>query len=255
MRSAPRWLPVALAVPLCALFVGLGIWQLQQLSERRSDNEQREAAMAMPEYDLNSAGFPAASDVAGRRVVASGVWAPEHEIVVRGQAYLGTPGVTVLTPLVLDPDRALLVQRGWLPAADGLSADLGGAAPPGQAQPATIHGLALPGQIPSAIPVRRIRFSDGERPVLGTVDLAAADTLIPFDLAGFYVQVLPAEDGDRASGQPVPLPPPELTDGPHALYAFQWFGFAAIALAAAVFLPIAGRAGGAEPDVAAPGSR
>ncbi|MCL7962647.1 MAG: hypothetical protein M8860_07335, partial [marine benthic group bacterium] len=44
-----------------------------------------------------------------------------------------------------------------------------------------------------------------------------------------------------APGQPLPLPPPPLTDGPHALYAFQWFGFAAIALAAAFLLPKAAR--------------
>ncbi len=251
MSTPRRWLPLVIALPLATLFVTLGIWQLRRLSERRAENAAREAAMALPEITVaaeRTGETPAAADVAGRQVAATGTWAPEHELVVRGQAYLGTPGVIVLTPLVIDSARAIIVQRGWLPAADGLSADLSHAALPADGGPVTVHGLARAGQIRSTIPVRRVRYADSERPVLGTVDLAAADSLVPHELADFYLQVLPGEDVARMDGAPVPLPAPELTDGPHALYAIQWFGFAAIALAGAIFLPIAARSRPVLPD-------
>ena len=245
MKSARTWLPFALALPLFALFASLGAWQLQRLGERRAANQLREAALRLPVVELpfTGTGDTLPHDaIVGRRVSLTGHWAPEQELVVRGQAYLGTPGVYVLTPLVVDAGRAVLVLRGWLPAADGLSADLLGAVPVTTRIPVTVRGLARASQNPVPIPIRHVNYADLERPVLGNIDLAAADSLIPLELTNFVVQALPdGQARDGSSGLPVPVPAPVLNDGPHALYAFQWFGFAAIALAGAFFLPRAAR--------------
>ena len=245
MKSARTWLPFALALPLFALFAALGVWQLQRLGDRRAANQVREAALRLPVVELpftGSADSLPHDAIVGRRVSLTGRWAPEQELVVRGQAYLGTPGVYVLTPLVVDAGQAILVLRGWLPAADGLSADLPGAVPVTTRVPVFVRGLARAGQNPVPIPIRTVSYADLERPVLGNIDLAAADSLIPLGLADFVVQTLPDGQGrDGSSGMPVPIPAPALNDGPHALYAFQWFGFAAIALAGAFFLPRAAR--------------
>jgi surfeit locus 1 family protein len=246
MSSIARWLPFAIGLPLAGLFLGLGAWQVARLGERREANEAFASRFALPplELGLEQAGDLRESPVpAGRRVEATGRWAPEGELVVRGQAYLGTPGVTVLTPLVTDAGLALLVLRGWLPAADGLAADLPLASLDDSGQSVTVEGLALDGQSPSGLPIREAAYPDRVRPVLGTIDIAAADSLLPWSLAPFYVQLIP-DSATRTTlppGQPLPLPPPPLTDGPHALYAFQWFGFAAISLAAAFLLPKASR--------------
>lgn len=245
MTSFHRWLPLAIALPLFALFASLGVWQLQRLGDRRAANQVREAALRLPVVEMP---FTGTGDIlphdaiVGRRVSLTGHWVPEQELVVRGQAYLGTPGVYVLTPLVLDAGQAVLVLRGWLPAADGLSADLPGAVPVTTRVPVTVRGLARASQNPVSIPIRTVSYADLERPVLGNIDLAAADSLIPLELADFVVQTLPdGQTRDGSSGMPVPVPAPALNDGPHALYAFQWFGFAAIALAGAFFLPRAAR--------------
>jgi len=246
MKATRTWLPFALALPLFALFASLGVWQLQRLGERRADNEVREAALQLPVIELPASEPPETDSgdaIVGRRVRVTGTWAPEQELVVRGHAYLGTPGVYVLTPLVVEPGQAILVLRGWLPAADGLSADLPGAVPINTRDPVTVRGLARVGQHPVPIPVRSVNYADRTRPVLGNIDLLAADSLLPLELANFVVQVLPNEQSSEdRSGMPVPIPAPELNDGPHALYAFQWFGFALIALAGAIFLPRAARA-------------
>lgn len=242
MASSNRWLPFLIALPLAALFAALGTWQLQRLGDRRASNEVLASKFDQPVLALplvNGGGAPDAEDIAGRRVRIEGRWAPEGELVVRGQAWLGTPGVTVLTPLLIDSVHAVLVLRGWLPAADGLAADLPAAAIATPGSPARIEGLALRGQAPSGLPVRDAVYPDRVRPALGTVDLAAADSLLAWQVADFYVQPLP-DSGAQAEappGSPRPLPRPPLNDGPHALYAFQWFGFAAIALAGAFLLP------------------
>jgi surfeit locus 1 family protein len=247
MKSTRVWLPFAIALPLFALFAALGVWQLQRLGERRAENRLREAALQLPVVELpasDSLETAGGDAIVGRRVRVTGMWAPEQELVVRGHAYLGTPGVYVLTPLVVEPGRAVLVLRGWLPAADGLSADLAGAVPIATGDAVTVRGLARAGQNPVRVPVRNVNYPDRTRPVLGNIDLAAADSLIPLHLAEFVVQVLPdGYSSDGPPGLPTPLPAPELNDGPHALYAFQWFGFALIALAGAIFLPRAARAG------------
>jgi len=245
MKSVRSWLPFALALPLFALFSALGVWQLQRLGERRAANRSSEAALQLPVVELPAKGAEEAlppDNIVGRRVSLSGRWASEQELVVRGQAYLGTPGVYVLTPLVMEGGPAVLVLRGWLPAADGLSADLPRAIPDADRNPVTVAGFARAGQNPVSIPIRIVAYADRERPVLGNIDLAAADSLVALDLAGFVVQTLPDDQSsDRSSGLPVPIQAPVLNDGPHALYAFQWFGFAVIALAGAIFLPRAAR--------------
>ncbi|MCL7980462.1 MAG: SURF1 family protein [marine benthic group bacterium] len=246
MRSVSRWLPFAIALPLFGLFSALGVWQLQRLGERRAANESLNARFARPVVDLVEdyvRDTASASGLTGRRVRVTGQWAPDGELVVRGQFFMGTPGVTVLTPLEMDSGQAVLVLRGWLPAADGLAADLPLAAI-GDSEPSvTVEGLALDGQLPSGLPVREAAYPDRVRPVLGTIDIAAADSILPWSLVPFYIQFTPDSSARAtlAPGQPLPLPPPPLTDGPHALYAFQWFGFAAIALAAAFLLPKAAR--------------
>jgi len=258
MKSARTWLPFVIALPLFALFAALGIWQLQRLGDRRAANQLLEAALRLPVIELPFTGSGETlpeDEIVGRRVSLTGHWAPEQELVVRGHAYLGTPGVYVLTPLVLDGDQAILVLRGWLPAADGLSADLPRAVPVTTRDPVTVRGLARAGQNPVSIPIRSVRYADLERPVLGNMDLAAADSLIPLELADFVVQILPdGQSRDGSSRMPVPVPAPALNDGPHALYAFQWFGFAVIALAGAVLLPVAARSKPRVTDAEPPGA-
>ena len=248
MAALKRWLPFMIGLPLAALFAALGIWQLQRLGDRRAGNEVLASRFDQPVLTLpipNGQDDPATHEITGRRVRLEGRWAPEGELVVRGQAWLGTPGVTVLTPLLTDSTHAVLVLRGWLPAADGLAADLPRAALETPGRPARIDGLALKGQAPSGLPIRDADYPDRVRPALGSVDLAAADSLLPWRVADFYLQLLPdsVAPHEAASGAPRPLPPPPLNDGPHALYAFQWFGFATIALAGAFLLPKARHTG------------
>lgn len=257
-----RWIPLLLGLLLGAAFGRLGWWQLSRLAERRDLNRARASALEAPPVPVDgSATLPPADSLLWHRIVVDGTWDAAHEIVVRGRSWLGSPGVALLTPLRLANGASILVLRGWLPAADGLSADLArsrvAAAEDGErGRSVEVRGLALPGEGPAPVPPRRLRYPVGERLVLGGIDLAAADSLLSGSVAPYILQLLPAgseggpgTDAPGSTGRPTPFPVPELTDGPHLFYAFQWFGFAAIALAGGLLLPRAARQGRRAPEL------
>ena len=264
-RRRSEWLLIALAITAAAVFVRLGVWQLARLVERREVNAAKSAALATESVRLDGS-TPSSrltsDSIQWRRVQLEGRWVPEQEVVIRGRAYLGTPGVQVATlfhPVDMAP---VLVLRGWLPAADGVSADLAGHSIRRDTGVVSIRGLAIPYEHPGPLPTRLMTYADRERPVLGTLDFEAVSGALGIVTADWMLQLLPEtdskEENQRTAGTTAEsidslasirrLPPPMLNDGPHALYAFQWFGFAAIALAGAFLLPRAAQRSAVPPE-------
>ena len=235
--DARSWGFAIVAVLAAALFIRLGTWQLDRLVERRDRNADHQALAAAAPVELTGASaLPPTDSLLWRRVRLTGVWDFDNELVIRGRAALGTPGVHVVTPLRLGPGGSVLVLRGWLPAADGVSADLKSARPPPDDEAGVpvevITGRVFPGEPPSAVPPRRLQFEVGELAVLGSLDFEVAHRTVD-DLA-LDAWVLPdvPEDAD-GTVVPRPVEPPPPSDGPHLMYAIQWFGFAAITLTGA----------------------
>ena len=238
--DARSWGFAIVAILAIAVFVRLGAWQLERLVERRADNDEQTALASAARLELPGTTPVQADSVMWRRVRLTGTWDYDNEIVIRGRAALGSPGVHLVTPLRLEGSPAVLVLRGWLPAADGLSADLASARPaPDDLQRSdtvVVTGGVLPGESSSAIPPRFTRFEVGVHLVLGSLDLEAAQRDLEDPILAAWVMpdssTYPAGDGVPRL---VEAAPP--SDGPHLMYAIQWFGFAAITLAgAAVFL-------------------
>jgi surfeit locus 1 family protein len=66
------------------------------------------------------------------------------------------------------------------------------------------------------------------------VDVGAIARDLPYDVVPWFLQL---QTQSPPSGElPLPEPPPELTEGPHLSYAFQWFAFATIAAVGYVIL-------------------
>jgi surfeit locus 1 family protein len=238
--DARSWTFAVVAIVATAVFVRLGAWQLERLVERRVDNDERTVLASAEPLELPGTAPVQAEALMWRRVRITGTWDYDNEIVIRGRAALGSPGVHLVTPLRLEGSPAVLVLRGWLPAADGLSADLQSARPapddPARSSAVVVTGRVLPGESSSAIPPRFTRFEVGVHLVLGSLDLDAAQRDLEDPILEAWVlpdsSTYPAGDGVPRL---VEASPP--SDGPHLMYAIQWFGFAAITLAgAAVFL-------------------
>ena len=226
MSPLTRRLAILALLLLAALFVGLGFWQLGRLEERRAASRAAEAARAEPARELGVGADWTAAELKERWVEASGTYDHGHEIVIRGQAFQGTPGVLVATPLRLPTgDSAVLVLRGFVPAPDAVRADLEGLQEPGTVR---VRGLATP------IPEGGGRPLDhGGRTTWARLDLDELRRRLPYPLFPVVVRHTP---DSGLPGLPRRLPAPELSDGPHLSYAIQWFAFAAMTVAFAVLV-------------------
>jgi cytochrome oxidase assembly protein ShyY1 len=214
---------VAFGLLAAAVCIRLGVWQLDRLEQRRAANARILHGLAAPPLRLDAAA--SGEDLAFRRATVRGRWDPAHEVILYGRPLEGRPGNHVLTPLVLGDGRALLVDRGWVPAEIDAGPVGGGAAAVGVEVEVT--GTLLPadgGGAPASSPVRVVR----------SVDVALLDAQIPSDLIDGVYLLLASQR--PAVDEPVPAPLPELTEGPHRSYAIQWFLFAAIALVGSVLL-------------------
>jgi len=215
-----RWIVgTLLVVAIVAGCLAAGFWQLRRLDERRTLNAQiRERSAEL--VDLPDPAGREADDLIYRRVEVRGTYERDGELLVRFRTRTGLPGYEVITPMRTDRGT-LLVDRGWVPLADGDRWPVEEMAPPtGEVE---VSGLLAP---PESGATRLERRPDGTG-VVAAIDpdrlaeAAGADDVYP-------VYLLADDGGTPASSYPVPVAPPALTDGPHRSYAVQWFLFGSV---------------------------
>jgi cytochrome oxidase assembly protein ShyY1 len=167
--------------------------------------------------------------VRGSVVEIRGVYDTTHVVLLTGATHDGAPGVGLAMPLRIG-NGAVLIERGWLPADDGVHADLSNVTP---ADTVTVRGLVEP---------MKRGAGDSPRPLAGgppsvlTARWLDADSLgsrMPYAIAEWSVRELPAPD---APARPVRLPPTPLNPAMHLSYAIQWFVFAAACVVGAIAL-------------------
>ncbi|HVX88455.1 MAG TPA: SURF1 family protein [Gemmatimonadales bacterium] len=215
MNGRSRWIFLTLSLATAGVCVALGLWQLRRLAARRSANAVAAQTRSAAPLTLSDTIDPAPD----ARVVGTGSFDLDHQFVLRGRAYEGTPGVMIATPFrIAGAERAFLVVRGFVPSDDAIAVDLAPLAEPG---PRSIRGITF--DIPSA--------PDSGAPLVrnGATTWARLDrsalARLPYPVAG--VAVWQERDSGMAS-VPIRLGAPALTEGPHLNYAIQWFAFALI---------------------------
>lgn len=221
-------LAAAFILGMCALCVRLGFWQLDRLEGRRARNAAVGAAGALPTLVLDSAALAAVAEspaaYVNRRVRVRGAYDPAGEVVLRGRAREGQPGVHLATPLRVEGGGgAVLVNRGWAPSPDGATVRRAPLAEPGARE---VVGLLQ--EIPVTEDGGQPASAGGRDTTFRRLDLAAVRSRSPYAVLPLYVQQLP--DAAPRDRPPFRVPPPELGEGPHLGYAIQWFSFAAIAV-------------------------
>lgn len=197
----------------------LGFWQLSRLRERRASNAAALAKRSAPPIRLGGGTLPD-TGLVNRRVMAAGRYDHAHEVVLRGKAYDGSPGVEVVTPLLIEGGRwAVLVNRGFLPAPDAVTVNTDSLSETGRVR---VSGIAIAVPSGGGAPLTR-----NGRTTWGRLDLDAVGKHAGYPIAAVYIRQSPDSALPRF---PRRLEAPLLDDGPHLSYAIQWFAFAIIAM-------------------------
>jgi surfeit locus 1 family protein len=207
----------------------LGIWQIHRLEQRRAFNarvEERTAAAPVPLAQLPHD----TTELHYRRVHVTGRWDYDHEIALTSRSHNGSPGLDILTPLVMQNDSdAVLVNRGWVYSPDGNSVDFKLWR---QGEQGSVVAYVELFPAPEERDARAIRNPRAWHR-LDTLQMAAE---FPYGLEPYYLVALPDSSNRVDTDGPVRLDAPDLGEGPHLGYAVQWFAFATIALVGAGIL-------------------
>ncbi len=213
------------ALVLAAGCIRLGVWQLDRLAERRARNAEIAGRLAAPPAAWGDATRDPAT-ARYRRVQLAGRYRFDRELVLTSRGRDGAPGVYLLTPLQVADGSLVIVNRGWVYAADGMTIDLATWREPDSA---SVEGyleefVAASGPVATSSQPRGVRHL-----VRDSIAARVGTAVAPF----VVVQRLGAGIRDTLT-HPVRLELPSLSEGAHQSYAMQWFAFAFIAVVGAV---------------------
>lgn len=135
-RWRPKALPTLATIVAIAIFVAAGEWQRGRMEQKQALRSQFDSA-----YQASPVPLPAASEDWSvwryRAVVATGVFDAQRQILLDNKVHRGRIGFHVVTPLLLNDGRAVLIDRGFV-AGTGTRAALPSAPPP--IGIVTVHG-------------------------------------------------------------------------------------------------------------------
>ena len=213
-----RFLAVtALAVALIfGCFQG-ALWQYDRYQVRHFNNELIRDNVQRPAINENLLVGDKTTDIAWRRIEIVGAFDPSKEFLIRNRYHEGKYGFGVLTLFVSESGKKYWVDRGWVIAGKD-------AQTPPKIQKITNEKVQI---------TAYVRIQDIESQVQGSVfalpgsnstpkltqwnaDQAVATEPVYFDLIS---------SSNSAFTPVVPTPLPELSDGPHLAYSFQWVLF------------------------------
>jgi cytochrome oxidase assembly protein ShyY1 len=153
-----------------------------------------------------------------RRVTATGTYLPDKSVVIRYQTRDGQSGVDVVTPLQTEHGPALLVDRGWVQTDNVGTEHLRTPAPPSGR--VTVQGwLRVDATGDAATVTHASARAVSSAEIAKTLDVPV------------YRGVVDAEvEQPRAARPLVPVPRPDLGNGPHFFYGLQWWIFGLLAV-------------------------
>jgi surfeit locus 1 family protein len=219
----PKWVAGhLLALLLASAFVTAGFWQIARNDEAHTKLEREKRAFAAPAPDIATVDVVAGA-ATDRRVSVAGEYDARHQALLRNRSRGGKAGFDVMTPLRLDGDRAVLVDRGWVSLDDVERGHATAGVPGGR--------VVVRGPLQRATPLRagETVTTEGGVASLPRVDTTRIATRAGYTLLPAYVRA-EYQDPQPAAGAPALPDPRPTSEVNHISYAIQWFSFAAIAI-------------------------
>jgi cytochrome oxidase assembly protein ShyY1 len=228
MFLTPRWIASHLfAATLIVAFVFAGLWQVNRMQQRQDANAlvlERQTALPITMDDV-AANTP--DELEYVRVQFTGTWDDERRILVANRSNEGTPGFWDWSVLQLDDGGDIVVNRGFVSRSIVVGNDpentLDSLRP--VAGPVIVEGLL------------RLGLDGGGRLSADQSQMSRPDAGLAAETLGLDTRLdrslyleLDAQEPPIRGDWPQLIPPPDLGEGPHRSYAFQWFTFATIGL-------------------------
>ena len=203
---------------ICALLIGLGIWQLQRAEEKQAwfDSYRariNEAPIQITTRLLGPDRSNFAAEVRGR-------FDGEGQFLWDNRTHQGQPGFHVITPLVIVPgETRILVDRGWIPLSgsrDNLPV------PKIPAGSKVISGYLYEPKPGFTLEAHAPEY---DSPLRQNLDLSAFASSAPYAVQPYVLRL----DVDHPDGFVRVWPVPDQTAvRRHEAYAVQWFGMAVV---------------------------
>jgi surfeit locus 1 family protein len=217
------------AIVLLATLVGmaitarLGAWQLSRAAQKEALQAALDARGGLSELRMHELPNDEAAAAAQhyRPVRLQGEWKQDATVFLENRQMNGRPGFFAITPLLLGPNDAVLVQRGWAPRnVQDRSQVPSVPTPPGRVE--------VLGQVAPA-PGRLFDFAGPAASGVIRQNLALADYSGELGVTLRPWTVLQADaSGAGADGLLRQWPRPAADVHKHYGYAFQWFALCAL---------------------------
>jgi surfeit locus 1 family protein len=230
MRVRPAgwlvWLGVLVAAAATAR---LGMWQLDRAAQKAAIGQAwQERAQLDP---LSASALPrelgALTAQLHRRIVIEGRWLPPQTLYLDNRTQRGLAGFVVVTPLLIAPGDAVLVQRGWAPrdAADRTRVPTA---------PLAEGDVRIEARIASW-PSPRLALSSAAEsgPIRQNLDPAQLAREVGMTLRPLSLLQLSAPEVPDALQRDWPEPPQDVWKNQG--YALQWFALSALVVGLALW--------------------
>ncbi len=222
-RFRPQLWPSLTTALALGMLVAMGGWQLDRLAWKRAliaDVTQRMAspAVALPPPPVDAAALRY------RPIRLEGRFRHDRELYLEARSHQGRAGLHLVTPLVLDDGRVVLVDRGWVP--------------PGRRRPETRAEGQVAGPVSLTATLRTggwkgYDFLRPENDPAGNawvwMDLPRMAESVRLDgvARGYY---LVAGAAPNPGGLPIGRPPGVELPNNHLGYAITWYALALVLL-------------------------
>jgi cytochrome oxidase assembly protein ShyY1 len=192
-------------------------WQYERHQLRHAKNELIKQNAVLKEIPESAIDFSNFRNYAWRIITLSGHFVPEKELLVRNRYHEGKYGFGVVTLFKSDSERVFWIDRGWVVAGKD-------AQTPPVTQKVTDEKVSI---------TARIRVENIENQISGSVfavpgqsqaKLEKWNSELAVKTAPFYLDLITAGNPRFTPDAPTALP--EISDGPHLAYTFQWIIFA-----------------------------
>lgn len=209
----PKWIAFHLLCLLgVVLMVNLALWQFHRLDERQTFNSEVRERSSLAVVDLSSLDISDPSAVEWRPAGAKGTYLVDEQVLILNRSQGGIAGMNVVTPLLLDDGRAVMINRGFISL---------NATPP--AAPTGVVKVVGTLRATEERTTGQATEAKGDITEFFRLDIGRLQQQIEPELLPVALVAEVSEPAENSSLTPVS--PPELTSGPHLSYAIQWLIF------------------------------